>query len=49
MEIESIIPVLDPATFKRSPRTVMKPITTPPNIAAIGMVSSNAEITDFSL
>ena len=49
MDIESIIPVLDPATFKRSPKTVRKPIKTPPNIAAVGIISSIVPITDFSL
>lgn len=49
MEIESIIPVLEPATLNRSPITVKKPIITPPNIAAVGIILLNLPITDSYL
>lgn len=49
MDIESIIPVLEPATFSRSPTTVRNPIITPPSIVATGMVYSKVLITDFSV
>ena len=45
--MDSKIPVLDPATLKRSPTTVKKPIAIPPNIAAVGIISFNRWITDY--
>ena len=47
MVIDSKIPVLEPATSKRSPNTVINPITIPPSIAAVGIISFNFPIKDY--
>jgi hypothetical protein len=47
--MDSIIPVLEPATLSKSPTTVKNPITMPPNIAAVGINSLNVPITDYYL
>jgi len=49
MEIDNIIPVLDPATSNKSPITVRKPIITPPSIAATGIILLNLATTDSYL
>lgn len=49
MDIDNMIPVLDPATLSRSPTTVRNPITMPPNMAAVGIISLKVPMTDFYL
>lgn len=42
------MPVLEPATSKRSPTTVKNPMKTPPNMAAVGIISLRWPTVDCS-
>jgi hypothetical protein len=46
MDTESRIPVLEPAALTTLPKIVSKPITIPPNMAAVWMYLFNTLYTD---
>ena len=48
MDIDNMMPVLDPATSSKSPTTVKNPMAIPPSTAAVGISLLKRPITDSS-